>query len=189
MNRSYYFLIIVFLFMITVKSVAYADTLCPDPQVESSVVPSDLARVQEDIDRLSLCVERTKLLQELNTLSTEASNTVQPLSADTIDPSFLKPLTASSLSNMTTDVAPKIDEKPFETAPDWVIRRVWGQGGKLQAQLVSDEGVLATVKTGETLIDGSQVAEISVRGVTLTKKNGDEEQLAWQEENQDESVQ
>ena len=188
MNFIYYFLVIK-AFSFGVVTPAWADTLCPDPQVEASVVPSDLARVQEDIDRLSLCVERTKLLQELNKLSNESSQkTLQPISANTIDPSFLRPVTVDNLANAVGN-KPAITEKPFEPVADWVIRRVWGQGGQLQAQLVSADGVLATVKTGEALLDGSTVVEISVRGVTLKKKNGKEEQLGWQEESKDESVQ
>ena len=182
MLKKYYFLVIAISFL-GIGGGAYADTLCPDPQIESSVVPSDLARVQEDIDRLSLCVERTKLLQKLNELSNESKIGVQPLSAAAIDPSFLKPVTADSLAKATNSI---IDEKPFQNKPkDWVIRRVWGQGGKLQAQLVSGEGVLATVKTGEKLTDGAKVEEISVRGVKIKKKNGKVKQLGWQEEDSD----
>lgn len=169
-------------------SLSYADTLCPDPQIESSVVPSDLARVQEDIDRLSLCVERTKLLQDLNKLSNESKSGVQPLNIGAIDPSFLQPVTAKTLGTNSSNNKVSIQQKPFKKMADWTIRRVWGKGGKLQAQLISADGVLVTAKIGEALIDGSTVKEISVRGVKVTRKNGRDESLGWQQESKDESL-
>lgn len=187
MIKKYFFSIFtIFCFMGV--PISYSDTLCPDPQIESSVVPSDLARVQEDIDRLSLCVERTKLLQDLNKLSNESKTGVQPLGVGAIDTSLLQPVTAKTLNKNSSKNKALKQQKPFEAKSSWEIRRVWGQGGKLQAQLISSDGVLVTAKIGESLTDGSTVKEISVRGVKVTRKNGREDTLGWQQESKDESL-
>lgn len=183
MFKKYFFSMIAFISFMAVLP-AQADTLCPDPQIESSVVPSDLAQVQEDIDRLSLCVERTKLLQELNELANEKTEQVQPLNAGAFDPSFLAPLSPKVLEQASEKV---VSRAPVQSAPVWKIRRVWGQGGKLQAQLIDSQGVLATVKVGEELTDGSVVETVSVRGVTVKQKNGKSKDLGWQESS-DESL-
>lgn len=41
---------------------------CPSPQRALSQAPDDLAKIQEDIDRFTLCVERAQLLERLNSL-------------------------------------------------------------------------------------------------------------------------
>ncbi len=179
--QSFFYFLAVMIFLMSPTLVKAAEVLCPDPQVEAMVVPSDLARVQEDIDRLSLCVERSKLLQELNELASEKfSNNSALLGNPTpIDMKMLQPISAAEIEE---NIAPVLNQKPLQNTSQWFVRRVWGKDGQLQAQLITSEGMLATVKKGEQLSDGSKVQEISIRGVEVKNKKGKVIVLDWQEE-------
>lgn len=45
------------------------DDACPEPRTALSETPDDLARIQEDITRFTLCVQRAQLLERLNELA------------------------------------------------------------------------------------------------------------------------
>lgn len=49
---------------------------CPTPRQIKNNRPDDLAKVQEDIDRFALCVQRAQLLERLNESAERASQTV-----------------------------------------------------------------------------------------------------------------
>ncbi|GEM_PF-1682220 len=49
---------------------------CPSPKTAMSNTPNDMARVQEDIDRFTLCVERAQLLERLNTMVEKNISTI-----------------------------------------------------------------------------------------------------------------
>jgi hypothetical protein len=62
-------------FMIAPPSFA-ADDMCPQDSTAVKNVPGDVGGVQADIDRLNLCVERAKLLKELDDIAKQRSDTL-----------------------------------------------------------------------------------------------------------------
>jgi hypothetical protein len=71
---QYYACLVAALFALSTtaySTAAYAQNTydpCPSPKSALQNTPNDLAKIQEDIDRFTLCVERAQLLERLNTL-------------------------------------------------------------------------------------------------------------------------
>lgn len=180
---------------------------CPEPKDALQNTPNSMAKIQEDINRFTLCVERAQLLDRLNSLVEGNLDTIDSV---ILQPQNLPPLptagdTASATGNageasagQAQPAAPApIDEaalapsgmgmgegpsamaiEPKEEEPSWLIREINGRSGSLRASLVSSDGKLARVQQGETLPDDSRVIEISPTNVRI-KKEQDIVSLDW----------
>ena len=173
---------------------AHAEVLCPDPEEALGIVPTDLAAVQDDIDRLTLCVKRTQLINQLNDLVEEQRK--QDALSETISPtfnhsdSFLAPLPSVPVSQQAAVIDPAVlDENNSETPAQrkstakeitddiWYINRVWGSSGQLRAQLIFN-GQAFIVAEGDSLLSGHVVDRISYDSVAIRQGN-DVSSLAW----------
>ena len=154
-----------------------ADNLCPDTASRKELAVNDMADVQFDIDRLGLCLQRARLLQQIDeTVKKREQIRQQPLVAtgNVFNtglgglPSMpaIPPLSADKIAA----ALPGGNAMPKMAAPvplgEWKIQRIWGQGNTMQAQLVRDD-VIANVKVGDILPSGERIAELSVRGVMM----------------------
>lgn len=91
------------------------DNPCPEPKKALASTPDDLARIQEDITRFTLCVQRAQLLERLNELATAnietidsalnltASNQMDGNAVPGIMPNVPMPQLPESISNMLQD--------------------------------------------------------------------------------------
>jgi hypothetical protein len=133
-----------------------ADDLCPEVDDAKRSTPNDVAGVQSDIDRLNLCVERAKLLKQLDDIAKQRADTLAKITGAGLG-SFpgvsgvgMPPLPAGSLPPLPTtlDTSPlKPGEKRINAAQGaplngtetasvavapsdtWKIRKIWGQAG------------------------------------------------------------
>lgn len=187
-------LILLALYLLLNGGAAHADVLCPDPEDALNVVPTDLAAVQDDIDRLSLCVKRTQLINQLNDLI-EEQNKTDPLSGVTPpsfnhSDSFLAPLPSAPTHQENNVIDPAVLEKiNVQDTPQkanagqqidddvWYINRIWGSAGQLRAQLVFG-GQAFVVSEGDMLVSGHVVESISYNSVTV-RQGGDISDLTW----------
>jgi hypothetical protein len=101
-----------------------ADDLCPQDSATIKNAPGDVAGVQADIDRLNLCVERAKLLKQLDDISKQRADTLNKIK----DPvgsalsggnmaggvSGIAPLPINALPDLPAIKTP-VDIKPGET--------------------------------------------------------------------------
>lgn len=161
---------------------------CPVPRALAQESPPDMASVQADIDILSLCVERARLLEQLNQLVKEMDNSLPaqmpsglnafpPMRAD--DTLFELPKTVTPTPAPIEDiVVPDVEE--ISSGPDWVIRKIGGnQSDGIQAELKNADGTIVRAKKGDTLFDGASVKDVSIMGVSIVK-NGQEIILGWE---------
>lgn len=176
---------------------------CPEPKSALANTPDDLAKVQEDIERFTLCVERAQLLDRLNESAAKTDETIDsalglsagPMEGGMMPPSVptgeMAPVNESMLGG--ADVTPTgaasapvpdgIDAiagaaQP-QLPPDWQVREVFGASGQLYARLNGPKGELVRVKTGDRLpSDGGTVTLVSAEGVTV-RKDKDSKTLDW----------
>lgn len=187
---------------------AEEEILCPDIDVMKKATPGDLGAVQADIERLNLCVERARLLGQLDSVIEQREQILKkitnpdPLAGGSITTGLgmgVPPLPIGALpplKNAAGGTAPQ-DLRPGETRvtpavgnafdplakpePKWEIRKIWGQGATMRAQLSdSASGTLLNVIKGDPLPDGSVVESVSVKGVT-TSRNGKIKDLSWEQ--------
>lgn len=171
---------------------------CPAPQAAATGTPDDLAKIQEEIDRFTLCVQRAQLLERLNetALKNQASEDVAlgfgPMTAGIAAPqqNALAPLPASALAGAdVTPIAatgqpvpaaaqPAAAPKQESPAPQWTIREISGSGSNVYAKLVSPEGDEVRVRSGAKLPDGKVVVRVSPSGVTVREGKGTKS-LEW----------
>lgn len=178
---------------------------CPAPKDAIASSPDDLAKVQEEIDRFTLCVQRAQLLERLNetALKSEmATDAALGLGGGSIDAvpdaseSGLAPLPASALAG--ADVSPtsgstgadvpeteKAEEPsatPVIEAPKdtpWTIREVFGSGAAMKAKLLSPDGDEVRLGEGASLPDGKgTIVRITPSGVTV-RMGGSTKDLDW----------
>jgi hypothetical protein len=171
--------------------------LCPNATTSSSA-DNNLNDVQADIDRLGLCVERAKLLQQLDELVTKrqalltgSDSSVNNLAlpplplqngqlnkGQTLQINATPALDNKTVANTLNRATPKLGNLPTPSMPPssdtttsnaWAIQRIWGQPPHIQAQLVGADKTIATVNVGEPLTDGYAVESISARGVILSR--------------------
>lgn len=172
--------------MSAAPSIGWADELCPDTtQGEKGMAVNGMADLQFDIGRLNLCLQRARLLQQIDeTVRKREEIRLQPLGgvgaagAGPTDYANIPPLSApmpllpgdkGSPAKMAEEAAPLPPAKailPESDATEWKIQRIWGQGNVMQAQLVKGD-VIANIKKGDVLPSGETVTELSGRGVTL----------------------
>lgn len=178
-----------------------ADVLCPEVDAEKKNTPRDIAGVQADIERLNLCVERAKLLKQLDEVVKQREEMLRKVTDPTmglpsaglgvagipslpvaalpavpgIDTSTLKP---GEIRVTGPGGAPLAPASPVRVASEWKIRKIWGQGAGMNAQLTDSQGVLLNIQKGNPLPDGQVVESISGKGVTVSQ-NGKITDLSW----------
>ncbi len=157
MIRSVMLFIITILLGVMPMSIAHAaDELCPEVEDAKHDTPNDVAGVQSDIDRLNLCVERAKLLKQLDDIAKSRADTLAKITGGGTGAfpagvgGGILPLPAGSLSPLpvinnspikagetrinapagaplsNTPDAPSVAVIPSDT---WKIRKIWGQAG------------------------------------------------------------
>ena len=158
-------------------STAQADNLCPDTSKMGDLKLTNGSDLQFDIDRLALCLQRAKLLQQIDETVKKREEIRQvPLgqvgSSNTsgVNNAFPSIPSMPALPDLGAPppAIPRIMPVPDLPAAtvDWKIQRIWGQGSDMQAQLAKDD-MIANVKLNDTLPTGEKVSELSGRGVTL----------------------
>lgn len=182
-----------------------ADELCPEADPENArALPGDVSGVQSDIERLNLCVERAKLLKQLDDIAKQRGDILKKITSPGMDiaPGVggvggIPPMPANSLPSLPTDISGLKDGSmpirnaagsPFNDAAAavksavsekaWKVRKIWGQGADMQAQLSDGSGTLLNVKRGDLLPDGRTVDSVSIRGVAASQ-NGKITDLSW----------
>ena len=165
---------------------------CPLPSAEMAQAPDDLAKIQSDIDRYTLCMERAQLLQRLNDVAMEnqeklnAANGVLPAGMGESNPGMqldAMPSFAQQRDAMLASVNEgDLNVPPPPPADDktWYIVKIMGGGANLTAQLSKADGPLAQGRTGDTLSDGARVESVSATSVTLMQ-DGESKTLSWRE--------
>jgi type IV pilus biogenesis protein PilP len=179
---------------------------CPAPKDAIMSSPDDLAKVQEEIDRFTLCVQRAQLLERLNEtalkseIATDAAlglggsvpglpnpqeNGLSPLPASALAGADVSPTSDSRSDDVPED--DKESESPSasvaeEVAPPsapWTIKEVFGSGADMKAKLVSPEGDEARVAEGTKLPGGKgSVVRITPSSVTI-RIDGHTKDLDW----------
>lgn len=181
---------------------------CPEPKRALASTPDDMAKIQEDITRFTLCVQRAQLLERLNELAESNINTIDTalnLAAPVpnvdgnaepgIMPSVPMPQLSESMSQMLNENgnattssqssvvgsnAPQQPPKRNEPSP-WRVRDIQGTGGSISARLVNNEGIMFKVKQGQSLPnDGGKVQSLS-NTLVVIERDGDTEILKWVE--------
>lgn len=182
---------------------AGGDTLCPTMDEIKNKAPGSLVDIQADIDRLTLCIERARLLEQLDGIGTarekmlsdalEKANGGTALPLDQIpalgaaqlpgvpgiDIKNLKPGDVQ-IDGAAADPFASVNPEAALKQAEWHIRKIWGAGGAMRAQLTDTDGVLLNVSMGDPLPDGSKIESLSVKGVTISR-NGKMSELTWEE--------
>ncbi|MDB5478870.1 MAG: hypothetical protein JWM96_1365 [Alphaproteobacteria bacterium] len=198
------------LFLVLAPHVRAADTLCPDVDEARRTMPGDVAGVQADIDRLNLCVERARLLKQLDDIAQARGETLKKITASPDSFSSQSSPNMGGIPAMPMAALPElpqgksIEGKPIEVRPgevkiqkaapnplgdapktpeakpggSWKLRKIWGQGATMHAQLSDNSGILLNVIKGDPLPDGAVVENLSVKGVTISQ-NGKISDLPW----------
>jgi hypothetical protein len=176
---------------------AQADMLCPDTTKLKDLSIGDVTDLQFDIDRLNLCLQRAKLLEELDkTVKEREQIRQQPLGAT--GKNGANAMGAAGPFSGAIPVIPSMPSLPSEVkamqqapaAPlavvetpvlnrDWKIQRIWGQGSGMQAQLAQGD-TIANVKLNDVLPNGEKIVELSARGVVLDDGKS-KHSLSWLE--------
>lgn len=176
-----------------------ADDLCPDAATEKHQSPSDVTDVQASIEKLNLCVERAKLLKQLDDIAKERDEILTKVTSPLMPMASvggIPPLSGANLPPLPTDVTgmrpgdvrvTQAGGNPFDAAaqavssviktPSWKVRKIWGQGNAMRAQL-SDGGTLLNVVKGDTMPDSRIVESVSIKGVAVSQK-GKITELPW----------
>lgn len=163
---------------------------CPEAVSALSSMPDDLSKVQADIDRFTLCVERAQLLKRLNDLALENEQNIQGVNSS--NPGF-------TLGGGPADSFPPFDRNAVLGIPDeepsyeqyspdyqsntyqgWAIVNIFGVGNDLQAKLSKSDGQRAQVKAGDKLEDGTRVLGITPVSVEVSQQ-GKKSLLSWLE--------
>lgn len=200
MNRFLLALGALLLGIVIVTHARAADELCPDMETGKRETPTDVAGVQADIERLNLCVERAKLLKQLDDVAQQRTETLNKVNNPGMDMGGMGVNVIPSLPTSSLPSLPDIRDtssgkvqvksaaaNPFENAASavapvaagpsvWKIRKIWGQAGGvsgavMRAQLSDGKGNLLNVVKGDPLPDGQVVESVSIRGVTLSQSS------------------
>lgn len=204
--RVFLFGLLSLFFIAAAPARAEEETLCPDIDVMKKTSPGDMAGVQADIERLNLCVERAKLLKQLDDVIKAREETLKKITNPDADLTgslttgvngipplpigALPPLKAETPKNLkpgevrVTQAAGNAFDQgaPQATvAPAWQIRKIWGQGAGMRAQIADKEsGTILNVIKGDSLPDGGVIETISVKGVAVSR-NGKITDLSWEQ--------
>jgi len=172
---------------------------CPEPKTALRNTPSDLTKIQEDITRFNLCLQRAQLLARLNDLAADNLETINSTFDDKLNsiaeqfqampmPSIPVPTPVVSKSvkeekelnnNVSPPPAPVQAPIPMAAPIDWKINKITGISGVLTASLANNEGLVVQVKQGQRIPD----TEIMVSKITQTsvhvRRKDDKKQLGW----------
>lgn len=180
---------------------------CPAPEGAASKGPDDLAKVQEEIDRFTLCVQRAQLLERLNESSLKNQQAedsslglsapggmapgmanaqmtpgmnmpgLAPLPAAALAGADVEPLSQAAGTSMATDAGVAVE--PVKEEPkNWTIKEIYGNGNDMQARLISPEGDEVKARGGMKLPEGPTIVRISPSGVTV-RDGGNTKSLEW----------
>lgn len=199
------FLLSIVMLLLCASPLRAAEDLCPDVEKARAATPGDMAGVQADIERLSLCVERARLLKQLDDIAVQRQkmldDTKNPGATVTgnisVNPDAIPPLPVSALPPLKNDAPLKSGEtrvknaasSPLDgigdtvkslAAPSWNVRKIWGQGAGMRAQLSDGRGTLVNIVKGDPLPDGAIVETISVKGVAVSQ-GGKVKDLSWEQ--------
>lgn len=179
---------------------------CPEPKTALSETPDNLAKIQEDITRFTLCVQRAQLLERLNELAQANIETIDsalnltvgqadgnavpgimpamnsqnfmPSSSPPPIPAVSAGLLEDPQEDMMMSSVPVAQNSAFADS-DWRIREITGTGGELSAQLIDDSGSIVRVSDGEALPDDNgRIAAITNTSVEI-ENNGQRLPLRW----------
>lgn len=164
---------------------------CPMPSAELAQAPDDLAKIQGDIDRYTLCMERAQLLQRLNDVAMENQKKLNEANGvGSSDLSGANPgmMLGSSFDSQRQQIMATIDQSAgaaVEQAPppagdEWYITKILGASGTLAAQLSKSDGTIAFVKAGDSLPGGGSVDSITSTSVKATQ-DGTSKTLRWRD--------
>lgn len=161
------------MFCIAKPSAAQINDPCPDGIQALKTTPDDLSKVQADIDRFTLCLERAQLLKRLNDLAVENRGDVYH--APALHTNVNIPAIEMPDMNISFNLP---DHQEIKDDPEWMIFSIFGSGADLSAKIVNNEGFLTQVKIGDTVMDEYYIQDISKTTVTLL--HGKNEQvLNW----------
>lgn len=179
---------------------------CPAPAAAINSSPDDLAKVQEDIDRFTLCVARAQLLERLNETALKSDGAVDaalglsipgvpnpqknglaPLPADALGGADVSPLTVTedSKSGAAADNDEPVismDTDIEQTTPKpaaWVISEIYGSGANIQATLISPEGDEMRVREGTKLRNSTSTVVRITPAVVTIRHGSDTRDLDW----------
>ena len=176
------FISLIFVFNIHGIALAqsFGDDLCPKPENALQQTPDDLAGIQSDIERFSLCVRRAELLESLNKLAKQ--NTDSLIGAADIERiteeafKSLPPVAPSDIGFSAEDFEDSLNDDALDsedevaavdTRTPWLVNDIYGAGGNLRARITSKDGEIANIREGDVLPDGLSVYVISKAGITL----------------------
>lgn len=182
---------------------------CPMPRDAIASSPDDLAKVQEEIDRFTLCVARAQLLERLNETSSKSEgaidsalglggaipgmpnaqqNGLAPLPASALAGADVSPLDGnsapvpdgSSAAPAAATAVPATASVAIEPAQSpWTIREIYGAGADIQAKLVSPEGDEVRVREGTKLRDGKGTVVRITPSVVTVRSGSETKDLDW----------
>jgi type IV pilus biogenesis protein PilP len=169
---------------------------CPTPENAIKTSPNDLAKVQEEIDRYTLCSERAQMLERYNESASKYNETIDGalgyqtapnngvLGLPEAQRNGLAPLPASALTDNTAadDPSTNVDAAQAPKNTEWTISQVYGSSNNLQAKLKSPDGDEIKVRLGSQLPDDAgTVLSITKSNVTIgDRKNS--KKLEWANE-------
>ena len=145
------------------------DDPCPVPEAALGQTPTDLATVQADIDRYTLCLERAQLIKRLNDLATENDATLSGFGNRNPGLSLDERLLSESQEEE--------NESETEAGTTWKILEIFGSAKKLEARLIKDASVIQ-VRAGELLPDGTRVEKVTPTEVIISDRE-EKSVLAW----------
>ena len=155
---------------------------CPQPRAAYSETPSDLKVIQEDITRFTLCVQRAQLLERLNALAlenTETINSALDKSIENIASEFAPAM--PEMANVSAPPLPEVAQpEPATPQSSWRIQDIMGQSGTLKAVLINSQNNMVSVKKGDSLPgNNSKVLSVSATDVEISQ-NGQTTKLMWE---------
>lgn len=163
--------------------------ICPEPKTALTNSPDDLSKIQEEITRLNLCVQRAQLLERLNSLVLNNIKTIDSAIEANFSLSMpevsIPPITAIEIEGVTSNNSPSlfVQESADVDISDitvWKIKNIKGGGNNKEAVLVDSNGHTASLRVGDKLPNQRDgvVHSIGPMGVQVKIKN-DVQRLQW----------
>jgi len=162
-----------------------SQNLCPEPKAAMQETPDDLSKIQSDITRYTLCVQRAQLLQRLNELTVENIDTIDSAISEMAETSFPQidmqeiqemfsqnfsytppnPVTGSD-NAQSNSILPNM----MQRANEWKIKDISGNRNSLTAILMDENDEILRVKSGDTLPNkGGKIKNVGTTGVVVIK--------------------